>query len=451
MAGGEEALGNLLLQDFFSRGDNAVDPEEEAGTWTAALVEGSLASTEEAEARKGGRVESLKVFVRAQGGIYLVGGYLLMELIAQFSPVVSTVWLGYWTEHLAHSQRVLYNGVQRTLTLGEGFSVYALILVVTVFFVFACAYVQTRMSIRGSTHVHRSLVHTFIHLCHTTVKDLSPVSTDGSDTTNSPKHAETFEGHTATVGDLTETAAVMHQTARDMTETARDIKETAGDIKETAGDMEETSGDMEETGGETEGETGKEIRGSSVGVETMLNRLSKDLQKLDCEIPLQCSFLVKDTLLLIALIVSAIWQTPLSFPFFVVILYFYLRIQDLYVSTMRQLLLNESKLTTPLVATYLDCSNGALTLRRYGDISISWARQRCAQAVDRVMTPAFTQRYINAWAFIRLGTLGSVILVFLAVFFVLQGRRVSPATVAVVLRLATSATASLNWLVSVFA
>ncbi|GAA5842131.1 hypothetical protein JCM9279_002796 [Rhodotorula babjevae] len=165
----------------------------------------------------------------------------------------------------------------------------------------------------------------------------------------------------------------------------------------------------------------------------ILNRLSKDMETIDQELPGTCLYLTLEVLMIIGIVgtVSAALPSFLIAGVFISIFYFYLG--KIYLASSRELKRFESVTRSPIFSVFGESLQGVATIRAYGDAS-RFMRKICA-LVDENNRPFFTLWAVNRWLSFRVDAAAGVVSL-VAALFVIFARKMDPALAGFVMSFA---------------
>ncbi|GLH03627.1 Multidrug resistance protein homolog 49 [Gryllus bimaculatus] len=177
----------------------------------------------------------------------------------------------------------------------------------------------------------------------------------------------------------------------------------------------------------------------------ILGRFSKDIDILDNTLPRQvsdslyCFFEVVATLFVIS------YSTPIFISVIVPVGILYYFVQRFYVATSRQLKRLESVSRSPIYSHFGESITGASTIRAYGVQSRFILENE--SKVDFNQICYYPTIIANRWLAVRLEMVGNLIILFAALFAVMQKENSSEGDVGLSISYALQITQTLNWLV----
>ncbi|CAK8671761.1 unnamed protein product [Clavelina lepadiformis] len=192
----------------------------------------------------------------------------------------------------------------------------------------------------------------------------------------------------------------------------------------------------------------------------ILNRFSKDIYVIDEVIPRGLSSFLRTFFMTLSIFVVIIYSTPIfatvALP--VVILYWF--VQRFYVRTSRQLRRLESISRSPIYSHFSETLAGASTIRAYG-LEKSFIRQNEAK-VDTNQISYYSNivsnrqvRFLSSifytpamkWLALHLEVVGNLIVLFAAIFAVVQRKHIEAGIVGLSISYSLQITSVLNWMV----
>ena len=179
----------------------------------------------------------------------------------------------------------------------------------------------------------------------------------------------------------------------------------------------------------------------------IVNRFSKDIYMVDEAIPMSLrSFL--DTLFSVVAIVFIIsYSTPIFLVVLLPLGVLYFFTQRFYVATSRQLQRIESVTRSPIYSHFQETLNGTSTIRAYGATEQFVAENE--MRVDTNQTAYYPNVCSNRWLAVRLEFVGNCIILFAALFAVIERNdsHVSAGLIGLSISYALRITQTLNWMV----
>ncbi|XP_076819735.1 multidrug resistance-associated protein 1-like [Clavelina lepadiformis] len=177
----------------------------------------------------------------------------------------------------------------------------------------------------------------------------------------------------------------------------------------------------------------------------ILNRFSKDIYVIDEVIPRGSRSFLRTFFMNLSIFVVIIYSTPIfatvALP--VVILYWF--VQRFYVRTSRQLRRLESISRSPIYSHFSETLAGASTIRAYGLQKI-FIRQSEAK-VDTNQISYYYNIVSNRWLALHLEVVGNLIVLFAAIFAVVQRKHIEAGIVGLSISYSLQITSVLNWMV----
>lgn len=177
----------------------------------------------------------------------------------------------------------------------------------------------------------------------------------------------------------------------------------------------------------------------------ILNRFSKDVDTVDNVLPMA----VRSWLTMFFSVVGTIFVISFSTPIFLAVIVpiaiLYYIIQVFYVATSRQLKRIESVTRSPIYSHFSESLSGQMTIRAY-DKDSDFVEENAAR-VDFNQKCYYPSIAANRWLAVRLELVGSLVVLFAALFAVLGRDTVDPAIVGLSVSYALSVTQLLAFMV----
>ncbi|KAG5674807.1 hypothetical protein PVAND_004755 [Polypedilum vanderplanki] len=177
----------------------------------------------------------------------------------------------------------------------------------------------------------------------------------------------------------------------------------------------------------------------------VLNRVSKDVDVLDNQLPHSSRMLVAMSFTVMATIAVISYSTPIFLVVIVPIAILYYFVQRFYVATSRQLKRLESVSRSPIYSHFGESISGTSTIRAY-NVEPRFINES-EEKVDFNQVCYFPSIIANRWLAVRLEIVGNLIILFAALFAVMGKNSLSPGLVGLSVSYALSVTQTLNWLV----
>jgi ABC-type multidrug transport system fused ATPase/permease subunit len=184
----------------------------------------------------------------------------------------------------------------------------------------------------------------------------------------------------------------------------------------------------------------------------ILNRFSKDTYIIDEVIPRSLRSFIFTFLSVMATLIVIVVTTPLFLVVIVPLLILYAIVQRFYVATSRQLKRLESTTRSPIYSHFQESVMGVSSIRAYR-VQERFVLQSEEQ-VDYNQLAYYPSICSNRWLAIRLEFMGNLIILFAALFVVLQRNyqeeikiRINAGLVGLSISYALQVTQSLNWVV----
>ena len=176
----------------------------------------------------------------------------------------------------------------------------------------------------------------------------------------------------------------------------------------------------------------------------ILNRFSKDVDTIDNVLPMSIRFWMLMFFNVVAVIVVISYSTPIFLSVVLPMAVIYYFIQVFYVATSRQLKRIESITRSPIYTHFSETITGQSTIRAYGDAQRFTTESETRVDYNQMMS--YPSIIANRWLAVRLEVLGSLVMLFAALFAVLS-TSISPATVGLSISYALSISNFLSMLV----
>nr|CAB3219629.1 multidrug resistance-associated protein 1-like [Phallusia mammillata] len=177
----------------------------------------------------------------------------------------------------------------------------------------------------------------------------------------------------------------------------------------------------------------------------VMNRFSKDVYLVDEVIPRCLSTFLSTMFLTLATFFVIIFSTPIFAVVVIPILILYWFVQRFYVRTSRQLKRLESISRSPIYSHFSETMNGTSTIRAYG-LKKNFVKQNEAK-VDTNQMAYYPNIVSNRWLALRLEIVGNLIVLFAAIFAVLEKGKIESGIVGLSISYAMQITMIMNWMV----
>ncbi|BGP50526.1 Transporter of the ATP-binding cassette (ABC) [Rhodotorula kratochvilovae] len=165
----------------------------------------------------------------------------------------------------------------------------------------------------------------------------------------------------------------------------------------------------------------------------ILNRLSKDMETIDQELPSTALYLLLEILMIMGIIGTVSAALPSFLVAGVLISIFYWVLGKIYLASSRELKRYESVTRSPIFSVFGESLQGVATIRAYGDASRFM--KQIFGLLDDNNRPFFTLWAVNRWLSFRVDTAaGAVSLI--AALFVIFARKMDPALAGFVMSFA---------------
>ncbi|GLH03628.1 Probable multidrug resistance-associated protein lethal(2)03659 [Gryllus bimaculatus] len=177
----------------------------------------------------------------------------------------------------------------------------------------------------------------------------------------------------------------------------------------------------------------------------ILNRFSKDVDTLDTVLPMIIRGFLSCLVSVVATLFVISYSTPIFISVIVPVGILYYFVQRFYVATSRQLKRLESVSRSPIYSHFGESITGASTIRAYGVQSRFILENE--SKVDFNQICYYPTIIANRWLAVRLEMVGNLIILFAALFAVMQKENSSEGDVGLSISYALQITQTLNWLV----
>ncbi|XP_043945091.1 multidrug resistance-associated protein 1-like [Protopterus annectens] len=177
----------------------------------------------------------------------------------------------------------------------------------------------------------------------------------------------------------------------------------------------------------------------------LLNRFSKEIDAIDSVIPDGLKSLLGFLFTLLEVYVVILVATPISAVIIVPLTVLYFLIQHVYVITSCQLRRLESVSRSPIYSHITETIHGASVIRAFGEQD-SFIQQN-DNKVDENQKASFPGVVANRWLAVNLEFLGSIIVLFAAIFAVSGKGSLSPGLVGFSISHALQVTGILSWII----
>lgn len=181
----------------------------------------------------------------------------------------------------------------------------------------------------------------------------------------------------------------------------------------------------------------------------ILNRFSTDINVIDNVLPMTIQFWVMMAFNVLAILAVISYSTPWFLVVVVPIAAIYFLIQIFFVATSRQLKRIESITLSPIYNHFSETITGQSLIRAYGEVNrfIGESEGR----VDHNQTMTYPSIIAARWLAVRLEIVGALVVLFAALFAVLDRNTISPAVVGLSISYALQVSQTLSFLVSMTA
>lgn len=181
----------------------------------------------------------------------------------------------------------------------------------------------------------------------------------------------------------------------------------------------------------------------------ILNRFSTDINVIDNVLPMTMQFWVMMAFNVLAIFAVISYSTTWFLVVVIPIAAIYLLIQIFFVATSRQLKRIESITLSPIYNHFSETITGQSLIRAYGEVNrfISESEGR----VDHNQTMTYPSIIAARWLAVRLEIVGALVVLFAALFAVLDRDTISPAVVGLSISYALQVSQTLSFLVSMTA
>ncbi len=177
----------------------------------------------------------------------------------------------------------------------------------------------------------------------------------------------------------------------------------------------------------------------------IVNRFAKDVDYVDRAIPMTFSALLRLGFSVIGTIVAICYTSPYFIAVIVPLSLVYWFVQNIYVKTSRQLKRLESNSRSPIYSLFGETLSGVSTIRAF-NMERKFILDNEAN-VDHNQSCYHPNLAANRWLSIRLEMLGNIIILFAALFAVIQRDSLDPGLVGLSLSYASQITMMLNFLI----
>ncbi|XP_041075963.1 ATP-binding cassette sub-family C member 3-like isoform X2 [Polyodon spathula] len=177
----------------------------------------------------------------------------------------------------------------------------------------------------------------------------------------------------------------------------------------------------------------------------IINRFSKDIYVIDEVIPHTILMFLATFFTSVATMIVIITNTPLFAVVIVPLAIAYFFVQRFYVATSRQLKRLESVSRSPIYSHFSETITGTSVIRAYGrqDAFVLISDKK----VDENQKSYYPGIVSNRWLGIRIEFIGNCVVLFAALFAVIEKSKLTPGLVGLSVSYALQVTMSLNWMV----
>ncbi|CAK8671759.1 unnamed protein product [Clavelina lepadiformis] len=177
----------------------------------------------------------------------------------------------------------------------------------------------------------------------------------------------------------------------------------------------------------------------------IVNRFSKDIYLIDEVVPRSLSSFLRTFFMTLSTFVVIIYSTPIFATVVLPILILYWFVQRFYVRSSRQLKRLESISRSPIYSHFSETLAGSSTIRAYG-LQKSFIKQNETK-VDTNQMAYYPNIVSNRWLALRLEVVGNLIVLFAAIFAVVERNNIEPSIVGLSISYSLQITSILNWMV----
>lgn len=177
----------------------------------------------------------------------------------------------------------------------------------------------------------------------------------------------------------------------------------------------------------------------------IINRFSKDVYFIDETIPRSLRMFLSMTFSVLSTVVVISYSTPIFLAVVLPLTIVYVLTQRFFIATSRQLRRLEAISRSPIYSHFQESLNGTTTIRAYGQAERFIADSD--QKVDINQTAYYPNVASNRWLAIRLEFVGNSVVLFAALFAVIERNHITSGLVGLSISYALQITQSLNWMV----
>uniref|UniRef100_H2YLY5 Multidrug resistance-associated protein 1 n=1 Tax=Ciona savignyi TaxID=51511 RepID=H2YLY5_CIOSA len=177
----------------------------------------------------------------------------------------------------------------------------------------------------------------------------------------------------------------------------------------------------------------------------IVNRFSKDIYLIDEVIPRCFTGLLMTGFQCLSTFVVIVYSTPIFAVVVVPLLILYYFVQRFYIRTSRQLKRLESISRSPIYSHFSETIAGVSTIRAYG-LQKSFMKQNEIK-LDTNQMAYYPNIVSNRWLALRLELVGNLIVLFAAIFAVVEKGKINDGIVGLSISYSLQITMMLNWLV----
>ncbi|XP_041075966.1 ATP-binding cassette sub-family C member 3-like isoform X5 [Polyodon spathula] len=177
----------------------------------------------------------------------------------------------------------------------------------------------------------------------------------------------------------------------------------------------------------------------------ILNRFAKDIDTIDTHIPENIDIWMRTFWYTASVLLICSTLTPIFLIVIVPLMVFYWWVQRFYVATSRQLKRLESVSRSPIYSHFSETITGTSVIRAYGrqDAFVLISDKK----VDENQKSYYPGIVSNRWLGIRIEFIGNCVVLFAALFAVIEKSKLTPGLVGLSVSYALQVTMSLNWMV----
>ncbi|KYQ88934.1 ABC transporter C family protein [Tieghemostelium lacteum] len=181
----------------------------------------------------------------------------------------------------------------------------------------------------------------------------------------------------------------------------------------------------------------------------IINRFSRDLAKLDVDIPESLSGTIEGGVQVIACLIFIMISAPLVLVLIIPFGYALYRVQHTYISNIREVQRLKNISLSPIISHFSETLTGQQIIRAFGASKRFFLVN--TNKIDQNIPIELLNNFIACWSDIRLVTMGSSLIFFTALSGALLRNTISPSLIGLAINYCITLSGDINWLNSKWA